>query len=403
MIDIRESPGERTIENDGAAPLRIAFVCHEYPPCRNGGIGTFTRQLGRALAASGHEVRAIGMYHPGFPGPGVELDEGVQVYRLARAQRDFLSIRARWELYAKIRAWVEAGEVDVIEVPDYEGWAAGWPRMNVPVVTRLHGSATYFSLEMGRRPTRTLQTAEWASVRRADFVCSVSVYVGSRTQKIFRLKAAPHVAYNPVEPGELVPLAERSNNFVMYCGSLTAKKGIQFLIKAWPRVLQECPGAQLHIFGKDLPFGDATMKEYLLSSLNHGTEQTVTFHGHVSRAELLEALRNARVAVFPSLSEAFALGPMEAMSSGCPTVYSRRASGPELIRHGADGLLVEPTDLEDLAAAIVNVLKDGAVASRLGNNGYKRVSETFSYERLLPQFESFYRRCMVAHQPRGGQ
>ena len=77
-----------------------------------------------------------------------------------------------------------------------------------------------------------------------------------------------------------------------------------------------------------------------------GFAPSVRFHGAVPHPVVLSALASARVAVFPSFAEAFGLAPLEAMAHACPTIFSRRGSGPELICDGRDGLLVDPSNPE---------------------------------------------------------
>ena len=73
--------------------------------------------------------------------------------------------------------------MDLVEVPDWEGWAAGWPVLAAPVVARLSGSAAYFAAEMNRRVKRVAYWLERASLRRADFRCSESRYTARRTSE----------------------------------------------------------------------------------------------------------------------------------------------------------------------------------------------------------------------------
>jgi glycosyltransferase involved in cell wall biosynthesis len=89
---------------------------------------------------------------------------------------------------------------------------------------------------------------------------------------------------------------------------------------------------------------------------------------------------------------------MEAMAAGCPTIYSRRSSGCELIRHGQDGVLIDPDDTEELAAAIVSMLKDDLLAERLGLAGQQRVRHNFTTQKLMPRLEEFYRQCIQRFQ-----
>jgi glycosyltransferase involved in cell wall biosynthesis len=133
-----------------------------------------------------------------------------------------------------------------------------------------------------------------------------------------------------------------------------------------------------------------------LASLLQGQpgEKRVHFHGHVSRAELMRALGRARAAVFPSYAEAFALAPLEAMAAGCPTIYSTRGSGPELIEDGRDGLLVDPDEPRQIADALVRVLEDDALATTLGAAGRRRVAASFSVEMAVERNAEFYERCI---------
>ena len=59
---------------------------------------------------------------------------------------------------------------------------------------------------------------------------------------------------------------------------------------------------------------------------------------------LVEEFQRARVIVLPSYAEGFSLTPLHAMAAGCPTVYTSRGSGPEVIEDGRDGLLIDPDD-----------------------------------------------------------
>jgi glycosyltransferase involved in cell wall biosynthesis len=392
-----ECDGRSPKAQDGAA-LRICLVCSDYPPGPHGGIGTMTQLLARALAARGHHVRAVGVYPPAYPAADLENDQDVQVIRLRQPRHPFGWVLARWRLLRLIRRWIQRQEIDAVEVPDWQGWAAGWPSLPIPVIARLHGSAVYFAAELGRRAGALTRHLESSSLRRVDFVCSASRYTAERTVELFQLGiATPEVLYNPVEASR-VPARPRARGRVVFTGTLTEKKGVVPLMRAWPQVLAHVPEAQLHLYGKDgSTTSHTSMRGYMTSLLPEAALASVRFHGHVARATAVGALAEAWVAVFPSYAEAFAVAPLEAMACGTPTVYTRRGSGPELIRDGQDGLLVEPDRPEEIAGALVRVLNDEVLANRLGAAGYGRVTEAFDLERLVTANVAFYRRCIAGH------
>jgi glycosyltransferase involved in cell wall biosynthesis len=402
--------------------MNLCFLCCEYPPSRHGGIGSFVRLLGRALVRRGHRVRVAGTYpthesataDPGdhrdqkhrypdhayqnheYQKHGYQNDHGVEVWRLPAQARQLGWAAARFELFRLVSQWAKRGEIDLIEVPDYGGLAAAWPKLPVPLVARLHGSSTYFAHEMGWPVDSKMRWLEGWSLARADFRCSTSRYTADRSAEVFHAGwEVDAVLHNAVEQISAASTTPRHPRRILFTGTLTPKKGIVSLIEAWPEVQAAFPDAELHLVGGDGRVADglpasAMLRNKLGSFLGH----TVHYHGYLPRERVLALLASARLAVFPSFSEAFALAPMEAMAHGCATVYTRLASGPELIEDGRTGLLVDPREPHQIAAALIRLLADPPLADRLAHSGREHVCRHFSLEAMSRKNEEFYLACL---------
>jgi glycosyltransferase involved in cell wall biosynthesis len=355
--------------------------------------------MGRALAQAGHGVRVIGTYPAGHPGLPYEEDAGVRIWRLRAPSYRYGWIQGRADLFRRIAAWARAGEIDLVEVADWQGAAAGWPRLPVPVVARLNGSQRFFADELRRPLGRVPFWLERASLHRADAWCSASEYVARRTAALFGLTTAPGaILYNPVELPPLPAVRpERSPSRIVFTGTLTPKKGVQSLVQAWNAVNAARPDAELHLYGKDgVTESGESMTAALRRALSPAAVPSVTFHGHVARETIFDAVSTARGAAFPSHAEAFGIAPFEAMARGCPTIYTTRQPGPELVQDGVDGLLVDPDRPDLIAEALLRILVDDDLAAQLGGQGRARVASTYSIERLLPQNELFYQATLTA-------
>jgi glycogen synthase len=378
--------------------VKICLLCNEYPPVRAGGIGRVTHNLAHSLVDAGHQVRVIGLSMENDPVRESESDGGVLVSRIKVRKTRGAWILGRYKLYRTLATWASQGLIDIVETPDYEGAVGGWPSLPVPVVARLHGSSSYFAVEMGSRPDHLTFFLERASLRRADFICSTSRYTAEKTKDLFKLRGPEAVVVHNATAVSHGTYSTRVPGRVVFSGTLTEKKGVISLIRAWRTVVLECPDARLDIFGKGGRIDTGgSMEEHLIACLPAEIRHTVHFHGHVALAELRSRFQSATVAVFPSYAEAFALAPMEAMAEGCPTIYSRRSSGAELIDHGKDGLLVDPDHPDEIASAIVRVLRNPAVATALGAAGKKRIEDHFSPSKMLEQNIQFYRDCVRSH------
>jgi glycosyltransferase involved in cell wall biosynthesis len=91
--------------------------------------------------------------------------------------------------------------------------------------------------------------------------------------------------------------------------------------------------------------------------------------------------------VFPSFYEGFGFPPLEAMARGCPVIVSNIASLPEIC--GEAALYVDPYDINSISKAILRVLQDKDLQSRLIKAGYKRVRK-FTWARSAWQHQQVF-------------
>jgi len=166
---------------------------------------------------------------------------------------------------------------------------------------------------------------------------------------------------------------------------LVTVKRVDHAIRAWQKVVQSLPGAKLDIYG-DGPEKDQLQD--LIHSLE--LEDKVTLHGYLENAR--EQARTAICHILTSSYEGQSLAIAEAMALGCPSIsYEISYGPPEMISDGLSGLLVPSGDIDSLASAIVKILGDQKLASKLSAEAIKWAKSAgpkktlASWEKLLTQ------------------
>jgi glycosyltransferase involved in cell wall biosynthesis len=375
--------------------MNILYICNEYPPLPHGGIGTVTQILAEGMASLGHKVHVAGVF-ANINADSRELVSDVMIHRLKQYSGRFKDTKSRFKLYLYVKKLMKTEKIDVIEAPDFMGPTAFWLGKLPPVIIRLHGSATYLANEKKNVPSKPLFYVEKNALIRATAIISVSNYIATQTLNLFNLSRKEiHNIYNSTSLPAQLPKANRDSKKVIFSGTLMRLKGIFSLIEAWNKVALQYGSAELDIYGKDsLNECGESVQAVLEKMLNPSIRHTVTFHGHINRKVLIEKLSHAGIAVFPSFSEALAMAPLEAMATGCPTISSKLASGPEVIENGIDGLLIDPSNPDELAEAILKLLHDKNLALKLGIKGYEKVKEKFNIKDIILQNESFYNKII---------
>jgi glycosyltransferase involved in cell wall biosynthesis len=201
---------------------------------------------------------------------------------------------------------------------------------------------------------------------------------------------AANARYRQLDPDAVAPALGRYGvepPYILYVGSLEKRKNLPRLLQAYARLRQDLPGWKLVIVGarkwKSAPIFDT------LSRL--GLEPYVHFTGFVEEDDLPALYNGADLFCFPSLYEGFGLPVLEAMACGTPVVTSSTSSLPEVA--GEAALLVDPYDVEAIAAAMRRVLSDPELAQDLRARGLARAAQ-FTWERTARETIAVYERVL---------
>jgi glycosyltransferase involved in cell wall biosynthesis len=171
-------------------------------------------------------------------------------------------------------------------------------------------------------------------------------------------------------------------------GSLTARKGHRVLLEALSILLRggEGAGGQLRLWvvgeGEDRAELEALVRARDLGDV-------VRFLG--GRSDAASLMRLFDLLVVPSLMETTPFVVLEAMSASRPVVASQIFGIPEMIEDGLSGLLVRPNDPEDLARALLPLIRDRSMRERMGAAGRKRYELLFTAERMARETAAAYR------------
>ncbi len=187
-----------------------------------------------------------------------------------------------------------------------------------------------------------------------------------------------------------------AGGYVLFLGTLEPRKNIGVLLDAWERLLERGLGEmRLVLAGR----ATADARGWLDRISRAPLAGHVTHTGYVPESEREQLYAGARAVVLPSLDEGFGLTALEAMSAGIPLIASNRGSLPEVV--GDAGVLVDPVDVADLAAAIERITGDPAWAADRACAGLARAKD-FTWASAALTLRQAYTDALVRRQAAPG-
>ena len=250
-----------------------------------------------------------------------------------------------------------------------------------------------------------------AALKHADLILPVSRYTADAVQKMDGIQGSRvKVVYNAIPdsfarlllsqepPSNLSRKLKAGTSLLLSVCSLVRGnefKGVDTVIRALPKILKTRPDARY------LVVGEGEIRPGLESlAVEMGVAKNVTFLGEVSDADLAELYRLCDVFVLPSRGqepigtiggEGFGRVYVEAALAGKPVIGSLSGGAAEAVLHSKTGVQINPDSTDEVADAVLAILQDPALATRLGSAGRKWALETFSEEALSTSLKELLR------------
>ena len=371
---------------------------------KGGGIGSYLLTLSQELVDRGHRVTIITISNRNE----VIIENEVRiiftatknfhwyVYKLAFFARSWtLPIRElEWSfaLWKSFRALHSEDPVDIIESTEIGNFFYR-SKHDPPLVIRAHGDDWTIQIVEGRRTIGGWINHKLSlySINRAAALSAVSQSQAERYQNWLRNNQFPiRVIYNPISPLmlETEHIDKPVSKIVLFTARLEKRKGILVLLKAIPKVLSVIPETIFLIAGRRHPSLNDTKIQETIGDLYY--DKRVRFLGHVAWQEIQNYYQQAHIFVMPSLYEPFGISALEAMAYQLPVIASETGGLTEIVEDGRTGVFIETGNSEALASTIIKLLQNPEKVEKMGKQGYERVNNLFTVDKIADQTINFY-------------
>ena len=371
-----------------AATMRIALIISALSA---GGAERVIVTLANCWAARGWRVTLI-TFEPAGTTPYYQVDPRVALRQLGIASVGSPLWRAIWQNVRRIRALRQA-----LRVADPDLAISFLAKINVLTVLASRGLGFPVVVSERNNLERQRFRGMWTRLRQRLYGTAYCVVTPSRGVLEKLLGRDPRTRTRNSESGRPRPPAARAprgSGRLVAVGRLVHQKGFDLLLRAFAKIAPEHPDWTLTIWG------EGEQRPAL-----EGSSTALGLAGRVRLPGLTERpgqwVEATDVFVLSSRYESFGNVITEAMAAGLPVVAFDCPWGPgDILRHGEDGLLVPPEDIDALAAAMGRLIVDAALRERLGAAAARNVRR-FAREAILAQWDSLVAEATRAARRRG--
>ncbi len=400
------------------APLSIGFLSPGWPfAAYPNGIVGYIETLAPTLISMGHRVSVVAAKagEGPFTIPVYDVDQDQRTRGIGRRLLDSLAYRIdpdgaarrmnRRQVALTVQRAVREQGLHIFEMEESFGLAeVVRERLSIPICVRLHGpwflNGQALNVAQDEAYRQRVRDEEIA-IRSALAITAPSLDVLQRTRDFYNLPLADARVIPATTPP--VPMPERwrldrcDQDLIVFVGRFDRHKGGDLMIEAFRMVLAEVPSARLRFVGPDrgcIDEGgkDWTLLDFVRDKLPGALESgRMEWLGQRPFSELANHRRAGMTTVVCSRYENFPLAAVESMALGCPTVAANAGGIPEIVEHGRNGLLHAPADPADIAAKIIEMMRNPDRAAELGRQAGVDCESRFYPEPVAAQTLEFYR------------
>lgn len=241
------------------------------------------------------------------------------------------------------------------------------------------------------------------AMRRIGSTVDVLTYLGEFTQRAISqalptkaagrmVKVAPGIDVDHFSPQDSSQLRSELNlekkKVIVSVGRLVHRKGQDHLIQSMPEILKQVPDAHLLMVGRG-PYLEHLAKLVAVNKL----ENHVSFIGRIQYAELPKFICAGDVFAMPSRSrfaglevEGLGIVYLEASACGLPVVAGSSGGAPDAVVDGVTGVVVDGTNNDEIAQALILLLNDPDKSKKMGLAGRQWIADKWRWEIWSAQF-----------------
>lgn len=363
-----------------------------------GGSGIVGSELGRDLAARGHNVHFISSM---LPTRLTELNERVHFHEVEMMSYPLFEHQPYdLALATKMATVARAEKLDLLHVhyaiPHSISAILARESIKqkryVPVITTLHGTdITLVGADRSYLPITRY------GLQQSDGVTSVSKFLKQATIETFdfdEIEVIPNficsLHYKHLEDSPLRDeLAPNGEKLLVHVSNFRAVKRPVDCVEIMAKVKQKGGKARLIMVG-DGPERSACY--YQAEKL--GIKTDVVFVG--KQANIADYLGVADIFLLPSELESFGLAALEAEACEVPVIATRIGGIPEVVTEGETGFLSDIGDTEKMSDDVMKLLNDEEMRRTFGEKARELAVSRYSSELIIPQYIRFYEKVLGA-------
>lgn len=182
---------------------------------------------------------------------------------------------------------------------------------------------------------------------------------------------------------------ETKRNHLLFFGRIWKYKGLDYLIRAEPKISKEIPDLKIVIAGRGEDFGR-------YEKMMQNRENFIVHNEYITRERQARLFREASIIVLPYI-EATQSGVIPAAYNFSKPVVATEVGGiPEQVDDGITGYLVPPTDEDALAEKLITLLKDDELRESMGRNGKNKLDTEWSGDAVARKTVEIYQKAIDA-------
>ena len=341
------------------------------------GVGHYTAQLAKAVAAIApeHEFRLI--YPSSFPAASFQLDSPTP-HNLGSVRVPVGPIRKHWWSVG-LPGYIAKEKLQLFhgtnyDVPLWRGCRTVVTIHDLSLLLHPHTHERRSVARAKRRLPVMSKTAD-AIVGPTEAIRQEHCeHLGVGEQKVFAVPEAAREFFHPVDFAETSATRESlgvGDEFILTVGTIEPRKNIPTLVTAFEQLPLGESNSRLQLV---LAGGNGWLSGPSFEAIkNSRAAERIVLTGYLHDAALRDLYSSCSVFVYPSLYEGFGLPPIEAMACGAPVVVS---DIPALVEStGGAARIADPRNGTELAQAIWEVLNDEEERAALVTAGQKRATE----------------------------